>query len=235
MIRKLILCLAGIALFSPALCDRAAAQEVKLYPVDEAAQDASFKRFRDRLIVAVKRRDRKFLLSIVHPKIQHSFGGDGGIRKFVDTWKLNSPASKVWTELLAVLSLGGSFDKENGQKIFGAPYVTSRWDSIQNKLPPDADAFSYSAIIASRVSVHRRPEAAAPVDFSLSYDVVHVDYERSLWKDADREELSWVKIRTLKGEEGYVQGGKIRSAIDYRAYFKRVRGKWMMYVFIAGD
>lgn len=234
MISKLILCLAGIALFSPPLCDRAAAQEVKLYPVDDAAKDASFKRFRDRLTVAIKKRDRKFLLSIIHPKIQNSFGGDGGAREFVNTWKLNSPDSKVWKELLTVLSLGGSFDKEKGQKIFVAPYVTSRWDSIVRKLPSNADVFTHSAIIAAKVPVYSRPDAAGPVVTLLSYDVVEVDQEHSVWK-GDHEELRWARIKTLKGQEGYVQGDKIRSAVDYRAYFKKVKGKWMMHAFIAGD
>jgi len=236
MIRKLILCLAGIALFSPVLCDRVAAQEVKLYPVDEAAKDASFKRFRDKLIVALKRRDRKFLLSSLHPKILNSYGGEGGIREFVDTWELNSPTSKVWKELLTVLSLGGSFDNENGQKTFGAPYISSRWDSLANKLPPDgADAFTHSAIIAASVPIYSKPDAAGRAVAFLSYDVVEVDNERSVWRDADRDELLWVKIKTLKSQEGYVQGDRIRSAIDYRAYFKKVRGKWLMYIFVAGD
>jgi len=233
MIKKLLVCLAMITLLLSAFSGRVAAQEIKLYPVDEAAKDASFKRFRDRLIVALNKRDRKFLLSILHPKIQNSFGGDGGIKEFVTDWKLNSPTSKVWTELLTVLSLGGSFGEDNGQKIFEAPYVTSRWDSIMNKLP-DADAFTHSAIIAARVPVYSKPDAAGRAVVFLSYDVVEVDNERSIWK-GEHEELLWVKIKTPKGQEGYVKADKIRSAVDYRAYFKKVRGKWMMYVFSAGD
>ena len=235
MIRKLKVCLAVIALLSTAFSDQTAAQEIKLYPVDEAAKDASFKRFRDRLIVALNKHDRKFLLSILHPKIQNSFGGNGGIKEFIADWKLNSPNSKVWTDLLTVLSLGGSFDTEDRQKIFIAPYVTSRWDSIQNKLPTGADAFSYSAIIAARVPLYSRPDASRSAIVFLSYDVVEVDYEHSVGKDAERKELLWVKIKTLKGQEGYVPRDKIRSAVDQRAYFKKVRGKWMMYIFIAGD
>ena len=234
MIRKLILCLAGIALFSAAFCDRVGAQEVKLYPVDEASKDVSFKRFRDRLIVALKRRDRKVLLSIVDPHILNSFGGSGGIKEFVSMWKLNSPDSKVWTELLTVLSLGGSFDRENAQKTFYAPYISSRWDSIQNKLPRDADAFTHSAIIAARVPVYSEPEPVGRTLALLSFDVVEVDNERSVWK-GEHEELLWARIKTLKGQEGYVQGDKIRNAADYRASFKKVRGKWLMYIFVAGD
>ena len=121
-----------ITIFSPTLFAETRAQDVKLYPVDEASKDLSFKRFRDRLIGAVKKRDKRFLLSILHPKIMNSFGGDGGVREFVEMWKLNSPDSKVWSELLTVLSMGGSFYQEDGTEDFsGAPYVSSRWDRIQ--------------------------------------------------------------------------------------------------------
>lgn len=219
---------------SSAFCYRATAQEVKLFPVDEAAKDASFKRFRDRLIVALKGRDRKFLLSIVHPNILNSYGGNSGIKGFVELWNLNSADSKVWTELLTVLSLGGSFDRENGQKIFAAPYISSRWDSIESKLPTGADPFTYWAIIAARVPVYSRPDAAAPPVVFLSHDVVEVNQERSVRTGA-QEKLNWIKIKTLKGQEGYVQGDKIRSAVDQRAFFKRIRGRWVMYIFIAGD
>ena len=65
MIRKRILGLTLIALLSPTLSDGVLAQEIKLYPVDEAYKDRSFKLFRDRLIAALKSVTRKFLLSIL--------------------------------------------------------------------------------------------------------------------------------------------------------------------------
>ncbi|MBI2509529.1 MAG: hypothetical protein HYV99_06075, partial [Betaproteobacteria bacterium] len=46
-----VLCLAPIA---------AGAQEIKLAPVDEGAQDASWTGFRNRLLSALDKRDRKF-------------------------------------------------------------------------------------------------------------------------------------------------------------------------------
>lgn len=233
MIRKLVV-LGMMVSLSSAFCYRAAAQEVKLFPVDEAAKDASFKRFRDRLIVALKGRDRKFLLSIIHPNILNTYGGNSGIKGFVELWKLNSADSKVWTELMTVLSLGGSFNTENGQKIFAAPYISSRWDSIENKLPSGADAFTYWAIIEAKVPVYSQPHATAPPVVFLSYDVVEVDHDRSVWKE-DQEKLNWIKIKTLKGQKGFVQGDKIRSAGDQRAFFKKIRGRWVMYIFIAGD
>ncbi len=236
MISKLILVSVLITLLSPTFFAETRAQNIKLYPVDEASTDLSFKRFRDRLIGALKKRDKRFLLSVLHSKIRNSFGGDGGVREFVEMWKLNEPDSDVWSELLTVLSMGGSFykDQEDGRKTFEVPYVSSRWDSVSNKLPGGGDPFSYSAIIGQSVPIYSRPiDAAPPIEF-LSYDVVEVDRDRSVY-DSSLENLRWVKIKTLKGQEGYVKPDRIRSAVDMRAYFIKLRGKWVMTAFIAGD
>ena len=129
--KRLILGLALALFFSPPPC---AAQNIRLYPVDESHKDRSFKVFRDQLLAALRRRDKKFLLSILHPKILNSLGGEGGVKEFVEMWNLNSSQSKVWSELHEILLLGGTFDEQNGGKEFSAPYVTSRWDRIQPKL-----------------------------------------------------------------------------------------------------
>ena len=235
MIRRLILSRAIVALFSMWLFGTTSAQQVRLYPVDEAGKDRSFKIFRDKLIVAVKKHDRRFLLSILDPKIIYSFGDDAGAKGFVKFWKLDSPNSKVWAELLTVLSMGGSFDNENGKKSFYAPYVSSRWEAIQNKIPGDEDAFCCGAIVSSKVKMQRRPDTASPVVSLLSYDVVKMNHEGSIFKDEKQDELLWAKIKTLQGQDGYVRGDQIRSPTDYRASFKKVRGRWVMYVFVAGD
>lgn len=234
MIRKRILGLVLIALLSTALCAGSLAQEVKLYPVDEAHKDRSFKLFRQRLIAALKRRDRKFLLSILDKRIRNSWGGDGGVKEFVEHWKLNAPDSKVWAELLTILSMGGSFSEENGQKIFDAPYVSSRWETIEAKLPAGLDAFCCGVVIKTNVRMYTRPDAATAVLALLSYDVVHTDYAGSV-EDATGEEFRWVKIRTFKGQDGYVKGDQIRSPIGLRASFKKVRGKWLMDNLVGGD
>src|SRR5262245_10335517 len=67
----------------------AMAQVGKLYPVDEGPKDPSFQAFRDKLIEAAKNRDAKFILSILDPNITSSFGGNGGVKEFKETWKLD--------------------------------------------------------------------------------------------------------------------------------------------------
>src|SRR5258707_94471 len=53
------------------------AQEFKLAPVDEGASDASWPRFKARLLEALARRDQQFLLDIVDRKIRNTSGIEG--------------------------------------------------------------------------------------------------------------------------------------------------------------
>lgn len=69
--------------------------------------------------------------------------------------------------------------------------------------------------------MHGEPDATTPVLALLSYDVVQVNYEASAPEDTNAEESVWVKIKTLKGQEGYVLGKQFRSPTDYRATFKK--------------
>lgn len=228
--KKLILALALVLLFSPLPC---AGQTIRLYPVDESHKDRSFKIFRDQLLAALRRRDKKYLLSVLHPDIMNSLGGNGGVKEFVEHWKLNSSDSKVWSELYKIMSLGGTFENVNGEKEFSAPYVSSRWDRIQPKLRGEFAEVSYAAIIGSRVRVYSRPDLDAPVLARLSYDVVEVDYPGSI--QSSDYEFIWVKIKLPKGRSGYVRAAEIRSPSDTSAHFKKVNGKWLLYIFSGGE
>lgn len=194
------------------------AQVGKLYPVDESGKDPSFALFRARLMDALKRRDRKFLMSMVHPKIMNSFGGNDGTANFVEQWRLGKPNSQVWDVLLTALELGGTFERRNKHKTFWAPYVFTRF-------PDEVDPYEYQAIVAKNVTVRTKPSASAPSNATLSYDIVETDTNAP---------AGWVKVK-LKSGEGFVPASKIRSAADYRAGFERIRGKWLLTFLVAGD
>lgn len=196
------------------------AQVGKVYPVDESGKDRSFASFRTRLIDALKRRDRDYLMKIVHPKVKNNFGGDGGRAEFVAQWHPENRKSEVWDVLLTALKLGGTFEGKGDNKQFCAPYVFTR-------LPKNLDPFEYQVIIAKNVPVRAEPSASAQVKQTLSFDVVQVAPPHS-------EDEEWVKV-ILKSGEGYVHRSQIRSAVGYRVCFQRVRGKWMLMFLVAGD
>lgn len=194
---------------------------LKLYPVDEADKDPSFKTFRDRLLRAIEKKDKDFLLSVIDPKIKFSFGAEeDGIENFKKEWKLDQPASHIWEELKRVLNLGGSFDQNH---VFHAPYVFSRW-------PKEVDSIDWGAIIGKKVNLREEPSLTAKILTSLSYDIVKWNYE-----EVQHDGYTWAKTETFTGQTGYVLRKYFGHASDYRAMFTKENGRWIMSVFVAGD
>lgn len=206
-------------------------QERKVLPVDEGKTDASFSAFREKTLEAARRRDAKYILSIVEPNIKNTFGDSNGIEEFKKMWKLTSPQSEFWKEFVTVLANGGAFWKRPGapkKQIFQAPYTFTEF-------PADLDSFEYQSIFGSSVNLRSKPEPGAPVVAALSYNVVKVDFENSV-KDETREgKYLWMKVETLGGKKGFVNAGYVRSPVDYRAVFEKRNGRWKLVTFIAGD
>lgn len=192
----------------------------RLEPVDEAAKDPSFLEFRERLLQAIDRRDAKYVVGIVDPRILNSFGDNNGVAAFRRIWKPERADSKLWTELREVVTRGGAF--RDGA--FWAPYVYSSF-------PDDLDSFEYVAVLGDAVVLRSRPDTSGTTVATLAYDLVKVDYTGL----ADPENAPWYKVATTDGREGYLPAGSFRSPVDYRASFAKKRGVWRMTVLVAGD
>ena len=208
----------------------AAQKERQVTPVDEAKKDASFFAFREKLIAAVKKRDVKFLLGTLDRDVTGSFGGDEGIEDFKKLWKLDRPNSKLWAELLTVLTGGGTFIKDAGikNKQFCAPYSFTLF-------PPDLDAFEYHVIFGNNVNLRARADGRAASIAKLSYNVVKVDYDKSVKNSVTDDDYYWLRVETLGGKKGFVAAEFVRSPLDYRACFEKKNGFWKMTAFVAGD
>lgn len=211
--------IAGIVLVSlVGLASTAQAPRV-LQPVDEAAKVPSFLAFRNSLIAIVKARDAKKLEAVIAPNIKLSFGGDEGLNDFRKMWQPVRPDSKLWPELATILRLGGSF---KGLDHFYAPYVYSNF-------PNDLDAFETGVIIDRNVPLRSKPTLGAPVIARLTYEIVEAETGTAATR-------GWVKVtRKVKPTTGYVEARSVRSPVDYRAGFERIKGKWMMTLLVAGD
>lgn len=206
------------------------AQERYVKFVDEARSDASFLAFRTKLIAAAKKRDGKYILSIVDKDIKNGFAGNDGSAEFKKQWNVTSPDSKFWDEFLPVITNGGKFDNEGegGNALFVAPYTF-------NGFPEDLDAFDYSAIFGNNVNLRAAPELNSKSIARLSYTVVKVDFQNSVKKSGSEDEYAWLKVETLGGKSGFVSAEFVRSPIDYRAGFEKKGGAWKMVFFLAGD
>jgi hypothetical protein len=195
---------------------------LKLRPADEASQDPSFLAFRERLLDAVKRKDRDFLLSVLLPTIRVSFGDVNGVEGFKKHWKLDSPDSPVWDQLDKLLRMGGTFDTLSGERRFCAPYVYSAYPHN------GPDAFESLVVTAENVPLHEKADSSSPAVATLSYDIVRI-------ADNYKHPANWRKVKTESGKTGWVEERFVRSQIDYRACFEKKAGDWKMVLLVAGD
>lgn len=195
-------------------------QERKLEPADEAAKDASWVSFKNRLLAALEKRDRKFVLGILDHNVRNSLKGPRGIAEFRKQWELDAEDSLLWRELPAALFLGAAYVKrEKGPRELCAPYVLAKW-------PEDVDPFVHGAIITKEVLVKAEPSSDSQTLQALSYDIVSV----ADWEVADRNaavKQHWVKVKVRSGE-GYVPEEQIRSPIEHSACFVKTESGWRM-------
>jgi hypothetical protein len=202
------------------------AQELKLLPVDEGAADATWPRFKARLIEALARRDQQFLLDIVDRKVRNTSGVEGPA-EFKKLWEPQSGDSPLWTELPKLLFLGSVFVKRDAKTSeLCAPYVYYKW-------PDNPGSNATGAIIAKETLLKAEPAANSATLMALSYDLVNVvDWEVA---DVSKESpQKWVKLKA-GAREGFVAEEHVRSPLEYRACFVNSGNRWRLIELEAGD
>jgi hypothetical protein len=191
----------------------------KLEPVaDESGKDASFARFRAELLGAVERKDARWLLGVLAEDVKVSFGDEAGRESFARYWELQAPErSRVWGVLRTLMALGGTFDAEGG---FTAPYTFTRF-------PKDWDAYEAVVCVRPRVALLEAGRAGARVIRRLEWEILSlVDGMGEGW---------YLRVKTGDGMEGWVAAQDVRSPLDYRARFAKLKGRWRMTFLVAGD
>lgn len=213
---RLTLTLLIVAAFSNPL----RAQERRLEPVDEATRDMSWAYFKNRLLEAVMKRDRKFVLAILDPNVRMGLDGVRGVAEFRKQWALDADDSQLWRELPSALFAGAAYRMRGPvPHELCAPYVHPRW-------PRDLDPHAYGAIISRDALVKAEPSSDSRTLASLAYEIVAV----ADWEVADKAPdfaQKWVKIK-LKTGEGFVPEEQIRSPIEHVACFVKTGNGWRM-------
>lgn len=223
MMTRFMLRLALAMLIGGAFAAGSHAQERKLEPVDEARRDLSWAIFKNRLLDAVMRRDRKFVLSILDRNVRVGVDGARGVAEFRRQWHLDAEDSPLWRDLPAALFLGAAYVKRGrGPRELCSPYLRAQW-------PRDMDPHAHGAIISKDALVKSAPSSNSPTLATLSYDIVPV----ADWEVADQAPdypQKWAKIK-LKDGEGYVPEEQIRSPIEQVACFVKTESGWRMTAF----
>ena len=207
--------------------DLGGANDVKLYPTDDASQNPSFESFRKELLHAIEQKDVAFIKEHLDENIKYSFGINDKVSGFLKEWKLDTEPnrSQFWHELNQVLLLGGTFN-DNEKTIFTAPYIFTEF-------PEDLDAFQHHAVIDKNVLVYSDSDINSDIDGELNYSIVKIT-ERDV-KPINGEADLWIKIETLSGNTGYILNKYARSPIHYRASFRYLEDTWKLMFFVAGD
>ena len=134
------------------------AQERKLPPVDEAAGDSSWLGFKKRLMTAIEKKDKQFLLSILDPKVRSQDERARGVAIFRKQWELDAEDTPVWRELANALALGTAFIKrDKAPRELCAPYVLGRW-------PNDVRPTTHAVTIGRETLVQAEPSNASAAD-----------------------------------------------------------------------
>jgi hypothetical protein len=217
------LCAMGILCVASAV---ALAGEARLLPVDDAAGDLTWAKFKTKMMDVIAKRDPKSLLALLDGKIRNP-SGKSGLPEFRKLWEPHSPDSPLWTELPRVLHLGGTFVKrDKGPAELCAPYVYYKW-------PEDASAAADAVLTANEVLLKSTPSSHAETRRTLSYHLVDV----LDWEVADENKDSrqkWLRIQ-FNNESGYVPEEQLRSPLEYRACFVKSAAGWRMTSFEIGD
>jgi len=221
-LHQTLVCLCLVALFALP----ARAQDMKLPPVDEAANDASWVSFKNRLLTALEKRDKKTVLSVIDHNVRNNPDTPRGVAEFRAQWDFDADDSPLWRKLSSALFLGGAYVKrEKGPAEFCAPYVMPKW-------PDDVDPHDHGAIIANDTLVKAAPSSDSATLKTLTYDIVTV----TDWDVADQAadvKQHWVKIKIQEGE-GFVPEEQIRSPIEHAACFVKTPDGWRMTALLAG-
>jgi hypothetical protein len=200
------------------------AQEGRIEAVDEASRDLSWALFRAKLLTAVEKRDRKFVLGVLDPKVRNGSDAPRGIAEFRRQWEFDSDDGVFWRELPSALSVGSAwFERPDKQRELCAPYVLAKW-------PRDVDPSVYGVISTKEAWVKAEPSWESDTIARLSYLIVRV----TDWEVADLDPKftqKWVRIRLLKEGTGFVPEEHIRSPIEHTACFARTANGWRLTVF----
>ncbi len=203
----------------------ALAGDARLLPVDDAAGDLTWAKFKTRMMEVLSKRDHKSLLDLIDVRIRNT-SGKSGLPEFRKLWEPHSMESALWTELPRVLHLGGTYIRRRRAVEFCAPYIYYKW-------PEDASAGADAALTSREVLLKSAPSAHAETKRTLSYHLVDVlDWEINDENKASRQK--WLRIR-VDGENGYVPEEQIRSPLEHRACFAKTAAGWRMTSFEVGD
>lgn len=202
---------------------KAESVERRIEPRDEALRDPSWAIFRARLLEALAKRDRAYVLGILDRNVRNGSDRPRGVAEFRRQWDLDARDSPVWRTLFSALGVGSAWLKRDKRPPeLCAPYVLAAW-------PRDVDPTTYGVMTSREALVKSEPSHDAQTLGTLSYSIVRV----TDWEVPDEDKgfpQKWVRI-WFKDQIAFVPEEQIRSPVEHAACFVRTPAGWRMTVF----
>ncbi len=142
---------------------------LQIFPVDECEKDPLLSLFLDTLKTCIANQDSVQFMSLLDPQICSSYGGGMyGYSDFRLNWQNKWP--ELWKKLDRIVSLGGFFYEDNGQREFRMPYVHK--ETLFNSVP--GDCYSLGAITAKNVVLYEKADRNSRQLARLNYTAFEI-------------------------------------------------------------
>jgi hypothetical protein len=197
-----------------------------LLPVDEAAENPEFIRFRESLRQAVARRDYAFVEKTLDRKIKWTVMGDVGLKTFKERYNLRDPHDPFWRKLENALKHGGIWSSRTEKTKFNFPYVPERF--------PYEEYFAadYAVVTSGNAPVFEALSEEARVIGSFSWCLV--PYIREKKQLVGKERRYWLLTRLPDGRQGYVREGDWYDPTGYQGIIQKKGRHWKITFFVGG-
>ncbi len=205
-----------LALAAFTVASSAEARPHSLPPVEQCDKDASFTKFRDALKQVTQKKDREALLRMLSPHVLVNFGGAEGPEAFAAEWDFDPNSHGIWDQLRTMLWMGCARDG-------GARLIPSL--SLQIEPSADDDLYDMRVVLpGAKLFKQRGIEASA--NLIAPWTVVTA---------TDTAGDLWTGVRLPNGVTGWISDDDLYEPAGYRMVIEKLRGKWMITAFVAGD
>jgi hypothetical protein len=216
-----------IFLFSNIICF--AQSRIEFPPVKDSVKDISLQKFIDTLKAVVQRKDAGKMYSLVNTKIINGFGDEDGLNNFKKIWNAKQDG-RLWIVLKKLLAFGGQYTYETqrhgkNKDEYVYPYF------YDEQITGDVNYFDLFIVNGDSINMRQQGNTGSPIITKLSYEVVKIQNDTT-----HKNQAEWLYVSTLDGKyKGYIKEPLLYNFIDYRMFFRKVKGIWKINILVAGD
>ncbi len=217
-----------------------AANEIKVFPIDESKTDSSISSFIKTLKNIALKKDTTSLFRIIDTNILTSYGGmQIGKRDFIRNWDLNNPdSSEVWNVITRLIRLGGVFDTVDEKRVFCLPYANAgRFINPIILANKDMEFDPYFTLIClkPKVPVFVKPDQKSLIVGYLSYDLVMNNFQATQ-KQNTLDGINWASISTFDSKiVGWVINDSFYSIGGWKIIIEKIDNEWRITKFFPFD